>query len=203
MTTDILRKTGIVLSIALGIILTSAAICLIISVIWPVYDLKIVSLISNNWLMIIFKSQANIINNHDSLLGINLYDIGIIVLFIFVCLALFVKFKYQNKVWFLIAISLLVLGIVIFIITHLAGRSAFMASGLIISVILFSKNSQSKLTGFTGIIASVLLLVGDFTAGAHIEIIPYLFGIGYFLQIIWIFMIARILILSGKNDIQI
>jgi len=199
MTTYKLRKTGIVISIALGIILTAAAICFAISVIWPTIDLKLVSLISNNWLMTIFKIQANIINNHDSLLGINLYDTGIILLFIFISLALFEKFKYQYKVWFLISISLLVLGLVIFIATNLAGRSAFMASGLIISSLFFVKNIQNKIAGLTGITANILLLTGDFAVGVNIKIIPFLFGVGYLLLIIWIFMIARILTLTEKD----
>jgi len=149
--------------------------------------------------MTIFTLQANIINNHDNLSGINLYDIGIIFLFIFVCLALFEKFKYQYKVMFLISILLLILGLVIFVITNLAGRSAFMVSGLIISCLFFSKNTQSKIAGLTGIIANILLLAGDFTVGANIKIIPFLFGVGYLLLIIWIFMIARILTLTEKE----
>jgi hypothetical protein len=199
MTTNKLRKTGIIVSTALGIILSVAAICLAISVIWTDKDLKLVSLISNNWLLKIFKLQAHIINNHDILLGINLYDIGIILLFILVCLALFEKFKFQYKVWFSISISLMVLGLVVFIITNLAGRSAFMASGLIISSLFFSNNIHSKVAGFTGIIANVLLLTADFTVDANIKIIPFLFGVGYILLIVWIFMIARILTMTEKD----
>lgn len=199
MTTSILRKPGIILSIALGIILTAAAICFAITVIWAGNDLKLVSLISNNWLVTIIKIQLNLINNHDSLSGINPYDIGIIFMFLFVCLALFEKFRYQYKVWFVISISLLVLGIIIFIITNLAGRCAFMASGLIISSLFFSKNIHSKIVGLTGIAANILLFAGDFTVGANIKIIPYLFGVGYLLLIIWIFMIARILTLTKKE----
>jgi hypothetical protein len=199
MTTYKLRKTGIVFSIALGIILTTAAICLTISVIWPGNDLKLAALLSSNWLITIFKLQSHLINNQDSLLGINLYDIGIILLFIFVCLALFEKFKYQLKVWFLLSISLLALGLVIFIVTNLAGRSAFMASGLIISSLLLTNNIQSKIPGITGIIANILLLVADFTVGANIKIIPFLLGLGYLLLIIWMFMIARILTLTEKG----
>ena len=199
MTTYKLRKTGIVFSIALGIILSVAAICFVLSLIITKEDLTIVSFISNNWLLKIFKLQAHIVNNHDILLGINLYDIGILLLFIFVCYALFEKFKFQYKLWFLIAISLLILGIVIFNITHLAGRSAFMASGLIISFLFFSKNIHSKVPGFTGIIANVLLLTGDFTVDANIKIISFLFGVGYLLLIIWIFLIVRILTITERH----
>lgn len=199
MTRTILRKTGTALSIFLGIIFTAAAICLAISVIWPERDLKLVNSISHNWLLTIFTLQANIINNRDSLSGINLYDTGIIVLFIFVCLSLFEKIRYQYKAWFLIAISLLILGLVVFFVTNLAGRSTFMASGIIISALFFSDKFQSKQAGLTGILANILLLTADFTVGANIKIIPYLFGVGYLLLIIWIFMIARILTLTEKE----
>ena len=199
MTAYKLRKAGIILSITLGIIFTAAAICLAITIIWPENDLKVISLISNNWLMKIFKIQATILLNNDSLFGANLYDIGIIVLFIFVCLSLFEKTKYQHKVWFLVAISLLVVGIAIFIATNLSGRSAFMTSGLVIAALFFSKIIQNKIAGLIGIIANLLLLAGDFTVGANIKIIPYLFGVGYLLLIIWMFMIARILALTEKD----
>ncbi len=64
MTTNKFKKTGIVLSVALGIILATAAICLTISVIWPVNDLKLASLISGNWLMTILycSPKDNLIN---------------------------------------------------------------------------------------------------------------------------------------------
>jgi hypothetical protein len=199
MTKNKLKVTGIIISIALGIILTVAAICLIISVIWTDKDLKLVSFISNNWLLKIFKLQAHIINNHDILIGINLYDIAILLLFSLVCLALFEKFKFQYKFWFLISISLLVLGLVVFIMTNLAGRSAFMASGLIISFLFFSNIINSKVVGFTGIIANVLLLTADFTVNTNIKIIPFLFGVGYILYIVWIFMIARIITMTKKD----
>jgi hypothetical protein len=100
----------------------------------------------------------------------------------------------HKKIWFMIAISLIILGIIIFLITQLAGRSAFMASGLIISIVLLSKATQNYVAGMTGIISNTLLLIGDFTVGISLKIITVLFGLGYLLEIIWIFMIAFILI---------
>jgi hypothetical protein len=110
----------------------------------------------------------------------------------------------------MIAISLIILGVIIFLITQLAGRSVFMASGLIISIVLLSKATQYNVAGMTGIISNTLLLFGDFTVGTSLKIIPVLFGLGYILEIIWIFMIAFILIrvkiqekqmLTDKNKI--
>lgn len=192
---NLLKKSGIIISIALGFILTAAAICLVISMIWPESDIKIISLISNNWLLTIFKIHSNIISDlTDPLTGINLFDIGILVLFLSVCLSLFAINNFKNKIWFIGAISLLLLGISLFLITRLAGRSAFMASGLIISSIMFMKPLQNKIVGTIGIIANTLLLVGDFTVDANLKVIPVLFGLGYILLIIWFFIIANTLL---------
>lgn len=198
MTTKRLRNPGFLLSITLGLVLATAAICLIISLIWPINNLKFISFLSDNWLLKIFKIQTNIINNPDSLSGVNIYDIGIILLFISICLSLFAKFRYQYKAWFLISLSLLALGLIIFLITHIAGRSTFMLGVLIISFFLI-KTTQNKIAGLLGIIASIFLLIGDFTVGSNLKIIALLFGGGYFFIIIWLFMIAWILN-SNENE---
>jgi hypothetical protein len=192
MTTNMPKKIGIITSILLGVIFTTAATCFFISIIWPGTDSKLVSLLSNTWLIRIFV--ANFIGvETNPLRVINIFDISIITLFILVCFSIFKTFKNQYKFWFLIAISLLILGIVIFIITHLAGRSAFMLSGLIISIIFLTKRFHFKIAGSTGIIANLLLLVGDFSVGTNLIIFSALVVFGYILLIIWFFMIANLL----------
>lgn len=192
-----IRKIGIVISIVLGLILAAAAICVSITLVFPDMDNKLIPVISDNWLIIIFKLHSKIINpGTNQLHVVNLYDIFIITLFILISICLYLTLKKQNKIWFLSAISLLIFGIIILLITQLAGRSAFMASGLIISIILFSKGSQNRITGLTGILANTLLLIGDFTVGSDLKILSVLFGLGYLLEIIWIFMIASIFILT-------
>jgi hypothetical protein len=69
-----------------------------------------------------------------------------------------------------------------------------MASGLIISSIMFMKPLQNKIVGTIGIITNTLLLVGDFTVDANLKVIPVLFGLGYILLIIWFFIIANTLL---------
>lgn len=188
------RKAGIISSTALGIIFSMAAACLASSAFWPGKDLNSLNLFSNIWLIKIFKLQADIIINQDSLSGINWFDILILILFIITCLSLLESAKYSYKVWFLIACSLLIIGIIVFIVTKLAGRSSFMASGLIISSIFFTGHFRKKLTAFTGILANVFLLTGDFSVGANIRIFTILFAAGYILLIIWIFMITKTLL---------
>jgi len=194
-----LRRIGILASFALGLIFISALICLIIQRIWPLVDIKVVSLISNNWLITILKIHANIVPyGQDLLFGIDLYDIIILALFILVCFSLFKISNYQNKIWFIISISLLILGIIIFIVTKLAGRSAFMVSGIIISSLMFTRGFRNIKAGFIGSIANIHLLVGDFTVGSHLRIISLLFVIGYILLITWFFLISNIIIKTEK-----
>jgi hypothetical protein len=194
-----LRKAGIISSIALGIIFTMEAACLAFSVFWPEKDLNSLDLFSNIWLIKIFKIQAGIIVHQDSLSGINWFDILILLLFLLLCLSLFEKARYNHKVWFLIACSMLLLGIIVFTITNLAGRSSFMASGLIISSLFFTDHFNKKLIAFTGILANVLLLTGDFTIGADIKIFTILFAGGYILLIIWIFLITNTLLKRSET----
>ncbi len=103
-----------------------AAACLAFLVFLPEKDLNSLNLLSNIWLIKIFKIQAGIIVNQVSLSGINWLDILILLLFILTCLSLFERARYSYKVWFLIACTLLILGIIVFNITKLAGRSSFM-----------------------------------------------------------------------------
>jgi hypothetical protein len=189
-----LRKAGIISSSALGIIFSMAAACLAVSVLWPEKDFNSFNLFSNIWLIKIFKLQADIIVNQESLSGINWFDILILILFLVTCLSLFERASYCYKVWFLISCSLLILGIIVFIVTKLAGRSSFMASGLIISSIFFTGHFRKKLIAFTGTIANVFLLTGDFSVGADIRIFTILFAAGYILLIIWIFLITNTLL---------
>jgi len=200
MTNDTFRKTGIILSITLGLIFLTAAIFTCLSQIWPGMESKLISQISSNWLITIYKLHSKTINiETDPLTGVNLYDIIILTLFILICICLLITNKNQNRVWFLTSISLLFLGIIIFLITKIAGRSSFMAAGLIISTILLTKGFNYKIEGSIGLIANLLLILGDFSVGTNLKLISVLFGLGYVIMIIWIFLIAGIFI---QTEIQ-
>jgi hypothetical protein len=144
--------------------------------------------------------QSGIIVNQDSLSGINWFDILILLLFLMLCFSLFEKAGYNHKVWFLIACSMILLGMIVFTITKLAGRSSFMASGVIISSLFFTDHFHKKLTAFIGILANVLLLIGDFTVGAGIKIFTILFAAGYILLIIWASSITNTLL--NRSEIK-
>jgi hypothetical protein len=106
--------------------------------------------------------------------------------------------KKVNKIWPLIAFALSVITIILFIVTQEAGRSTVMLSVMIFSFVMLRNRTYSKVTIFAGIIASVLLFVGDLTVGVHSNIITILFGIGYVLLTIWFLLITRELLLLGS-----
>jgi hypothetical protein len=194
-----LRKSGVISSLLLGLILLSALLSLACSIIWSPTNSAFVASITNNWLITIFKIHANILPSEPNpLLGINLNDIVILILFILTCLSFLRKSQKHTNTWIIVASSLMILGILIFLITHLAGRSSFMASGIIISFLLFSGVYHNKIAGSSGLIANLLLLIGDFTVNTHLKIIPVLFGMGYLLAIIWIFLLMKII--AGTNN---
>lgn len=188
-----LKKVGFIASMTLGIILLAALIALVISEFYPANDTKIALLLSSNWLLTIFKIHTGLIsNNPNPLIGINLYDILILTLLLIINSSLFSISQKNNRIWLVISMTLLFLGIIIFILSQLAGRSAFMASGIFISVFLI--RFQNKTSGLIGIVSNLLLLLGDFTVGPHLSFIAPLFLFGYILLIIWTFNISKILL---------
>ena len=80
-----------------------------------------------------------------------------------------------------------------------------MGAGLVISLVMLRSRSHvfGKVTAYMGVLASVLLLVGDFSIGmAHSNIIATLIGIGYVLLMTWFFLIARRLFQLGSRAIS-
>jgi hypothetical protein len=89
----------------------------------------------------------------------------------------------------------------IFVVTKLAGRSGVMAAVLLISwVMLWSKNF-AKAIGILGILASLLLLIGDFTTSpeVHSNLVASLVGAGYVFLTVWCFLGGRKLLQFGRG----
>lgn len=187
-----IKKIGFVASTTLGLVLIAAIISVGLNEFYPI-DNKIISLLSGNWLLTIFKIHAGIIsNNPNPLFGINLYDIIILMLFLIVCASFLKISNKKNRIWFIISMTLLFLGIIVYLFTGLAGRSAFMASGIFVCIPLI-RVYKNKTAGLTGILSNLLLLIGDFTVGPHVSFIAPLFLSGYILLIFWLFTISKIL----------
>jgi hypothetical protein len=147
----------------------------------------------DNWLVIIFKLHAGFGNVQIGRLHIlNFLDIAILALVGVTMLGLYVALKCASKIGSLIAAAQPFLGIVLFIVTKNAGRSSVMGAVVVISLVMLQNNIFNKVTAYMGILAGVLLLVGDFSAGIlHSDIITIFFSIGYALMITWFFLVAR------------
>jgi hypothetical protein len=73
-----------------------------------------------------------------------------------------------------------------------------MLAVLINSFVMLRDKTFSKVTIYTGILASVFLFVGDLSVGVHSNIITTLFGVGYVLLTTWFFLIAQSLFRLGQ-----
>ena len=149
------------------------------------------SLVPDNWLVVIFKLHAEFSGvDADSLHGLNLLDIGILTCVGVMCFGLAFTFTKAGKIWTLIAFALSLAAIVLFIATQVAGRSTVMLAVLIISIVMLKNKFTNRITSYAGICASVFLFVGDLTVGIHSNVITVIFGLGYLLLMAWLFLIG-------------
>jgi hypothetical protein len=192
-------RIGAVAALTTGILLLFAMISLFASVLQPGKIAGWQLLLQNNWLVLIFKLHAEFSSAHaDILHGLNLLDIFILALVGTLCLSLSIAFRKAGKIWTFVAFALTLAAIVLYLATQLAGRSTVMLSVLIISIVMLSNKTFNRVTIYSGILASVLLFVGDLTVGIHSNTITVLFGVGYVFLVIWFFLIAGRLFRSGN-----
>jgi|WetSurSiteA1Bulk_404760.scaffolds.fasta_scaffold71456_1 hypothetical protein len=160
-----------------------------------------VSSLINNWLMVIFKLFIGVdYMTFEHLQQINLLDLSILILTGIAFLGLYFSLRKTSQIWSLVALLLPFLGILLFLITKTAGRSAFMGSILIISLVMLKSRIYAKATSIIGLVASALLFLGDFTLGSiNSKVIVALFGLGYILAIIWFLLIARCLLIIDRD----
>lgn len=193
-----LYKIGGASALLAGMLLLIGMISLIATVLQPATINGWLSLFQNNWLIVIFKLHAEFSGINADMHGLNLLDIVILALVSIICLSLSTAFRKAGKIWSLIAFALSLIAILLFISTQIAGRSTVMLAVLIISLVMLRNKISSKLTIFSGILASVFLFAGDLSVGIHSDIITILFGIGYVLLITWFFLIAQNLFRLGR-----
>lgn len=163
------------------------------------------SLLQANWLIVIFKLHAGFSGVHIDLLHIlNLLDITILAFVGLMFLGLYATLRRVSQFWSIVAMLQPFLGIILFIITKSAGRSGVMGGGLVISLVMLKSGIFRKTIAYIGILASVLLLAGDFSAGAipPLTLVAGLFGLGYIFFILWCLLIAKMLIQIGAGDLK-
>ncbi len=177
----------------LGLLFLVAIISLITTGLGPGTINDWLSLLQNNWLVVLFKLNAGFDGvQFDRLYGLNPLDIVILVLVAIMVLGLYTALWRTSRFWSFVAAVNPFLGIMLFIATKLAGRSGVMGSGLVISFVMLRSHIFGRWMGVLGILASVLLLAGDFgtTANAHSNLVAILVGIGYVLLMAWFFLIG-------------
>jgi hypothetical protein len=145
--------------------------------------------LQNNWLMVLFKLNIRSYNAQASMLNdVNILDLVIMVLFCILFLALKTALHRFHMVWSSIGAILPFLGIILFLITHTAGRSALLIGALIFSIVMLGSHVFDKASAWMGIMASLLLFFGGdigTTLFPSSILIAVLIGIGYMLWIIW------------------
>jgi hypothetical protein len=196
-----LYKVAGAASLTAGVLLLIAMISLITAGLHPGTTNSWLSPFQDNWLIVIFKLHAGFRGVQIDLLHIlDFLDIAILALVGTMYLGLYVVLRRTSKIWSIAAAIQPFLGIVLFIATKTAGRSGVMGAGLVISLVMLRSNIFKKVTAYLGILASVLLLVGDFSAGVipPLTIVATFFGIGYVLFSTWFFLVARRLFQLGS-----
>lgn len=159
------------------------------------------SAFQDNWLITIFKLHAGFSGAQIGLLqSLDLLDIVFLALAGLTILGLYAALRSTSRIWSIVAAVQPFLGIVLFIVTQTAGRSAAMGAAFVISLVMLRSSIFPKATAYLGIAASGLLLIGDFSAGMPASpIVAALFGTAYVLFTVWFFVIARRLFQLGSG----
>jgi hypothetical protein len=145
------------------------------------------------WLIIIFKLHAGFSGTQlNQLTGLNLLDLVFLALVGVAHVGLHTVLRRKSRIWSIVAAVQPWLGIALFIATDSAGRSAVMGAALVASLVMLGSTAFKKTTAYIGILASVLLLAGDFSAGVipPSPVVATLFAIGYVLLATWFFQVS-------------
>jgi hypothetical protein len=150
---------------------------------------------SQNWLVIIFKLLAGFDTVRVEMLSLlNGMDIILLALTGVFIIGLGSALWETSRVGAMLAMIQPFLGIGIFLVTQNAGRSAFMGSVIVISVVMLRSDIFSKWTAAGGILAGVLLFGGDLGVSLAPSLpLAVFFAIGYLLLIVWLFNITAVL----------
>jgi hypothetical protein len=153
-----------------------------------------------NWLVLLFKLLAGFEGiNSDMLYRLNGMDIILLALEGVVMSGLGAALWKTSRIGSLAAAILPFAGIVLYLVTASAGRSAFMGAILIISLVMLGSGFP-RWTAFLGILSSVLLLAGDMSLSAAPSILlAGGFAAGYIGSIAWLCAVAIPLLRLDKK----
>lgn len=197
-----LRRTGGWSALLVGLVFLIAALDLLRAMLQPGVDIGWATWLQDNWLMVIIKLHAGFQDVHpDMLYGLNFLDLLLMLLIGITYLGLFAALRRVSRIGSGVALGLIVAGMLLFIITQSAGRSAVMAAGVVISFVMLRSRMFGTNTAALGLFASVLLLIGDFTVGYTPSLVFALVtGLGYIFQTMWLFRVGRRLLILKKKS---
>jgi hypothetical protein len=143
------------------------------------------------WLAVLFGINAGIGDvSHDSLRVINAIDVALLLLACVTFIGVWPGPGGSYVAWMALAVALPIAGIPILLATRLVGRSGFMGGGAVVSVLMLF-NAAWLALGSLGLVANLLLLLGDFATGERRSpITAVLVAIGYLAMIGWLFWIG-------------
>lgn len=147
----------------------------------------------NNWLITIFRLLAGSNGAQLSqLYQLNSPDLVLLALVATTFIGLYLALHKTHPILAAIAAVQPPLGILLFLLTQNAGRSAVMGAGLAISLAMLRGDSFTKWISRVGLVSSVLLFAGDLGTGlAPNRILAVSTGIGYVLLTGWLFAVAH------------
>ncbi len=176
-----------------GVILAIGMISLVVTTLLPGAQAGWLSAFQGMWLIVIFKLHAGFSGvKLDLLTGVNLLDLTLLALVGVMQAGLYTALRRTSKVWSIVAAIQPWLGIVLLLATNTAGRSAVMGATLVASLVMLGSALFNKVGAYLGIVGSLLLLAGDFSAGVipASPLVATLFGVGYVLLTIWFFLVG-------------
>jgi hypothetical protein len=147
-----------------------------------------------NWLMIIFSVNVPATGVEAASLQVpNAIDLAIMFLFAIMLFPLYSELRHSSRALSMIAACLPVLGILVFLATGVAGRSALLVSGLLISIAQLRGSLFGRASAYLGISAGALLFFGGDIATAIVHssvVVAALVAVGYVLWIAWLVSIG-------------
>jgi hypothetical protein len=157
----------------------------------PTFPAKRLGIVSNNWLVTLFKLHFGVDGITSGMLrGVSPIYVAVLLLTAAVAIGLWLVLKRTTMGWSVVGMVLPALGLILFFATQLSGRSAVMATVLVFALITLWSPGFGRIAPPIGIIAAVLLLVGDFTEPLHSKVIACFLAVGYALLVAWYLFIG-------------
>lgn len=147
------------------------------------------------WLVVLFKMNAGDDDvSRETLRGFEPVDVLLLLLAVATYTGFWPGPGAHHVVWMTLAIAQPLLGIPLLLGTRLFGRSGLMGGALVLSILMLVDGAWTA-TGWLGVTASLLLLVGDFgTTGRPSRLLAALLLVGYDAVVAWFGWVAVLLL---------